>query len=76
MVTVQKGSDMRLFSHLKDRAFCCLQFQKQITSEAHLFFQSNPNFMEIPERHKKFKKIFFDFEIIAFEFFTLDTRFY
>ena len=32
--------------------------------------------MEIPETQKKFNKIFFDFEIIAYELVALKTRFY
>ena len=30
----------------------------------------------IPEMHKKIHKMFFDFEIIAFELVALNTRFY
>ena len=32
--------------------------------------------MQISEKQKKFEKVFFDFEIIAFELGPLDTRFY
>ena len=32
--------------------------------------------MYIPEKQKKIQKIFFDFEIIAYELVVLDTRFY
>ena len=32
--------------------------------------------MQIPETQKKIEKTFFDFEIIAFEFVALNTRFY
>ena len=32
--------------------------------------------MQIPETQQKNDKIFFDFEVIAFELFALDTRFY
>ena len=31
--------------------------------------------MQIPETQPEIQKIFFDFDIIAFEYFTLDTRF-
>ena len=31
-------------------------FQKKINSVGHLFFQSNPNFIEIPEMQKKIRK--------------------
>ena len=32
--------------------------------------------MQIPEMQKKIQNIFFDIEIIAFELFSLNTRFY
>ena len=32
--------------------------------------------MQIPETQQKIQKIFFDFKIIAFELFALDTGFY
>ena len=76
MLTVHNFSDMELFGHLSNLAFASLQFQKEITFEAHLLFQSILNFMYIPEKQKKIQKIFFDFEIIAYELVVLDTRFY
>ena len=45
MLTVHECSDTALFGKLSNPAFCTLEFQKQITSEAHLFFQIIPNFM-------------------------------
>ena len=45
MLPVHKCSDTGLFRHLSNPAFCSLQFQKEITSEAHLFFQSIRNYM-------------------------------
>ena len=45
MLTVHKCSDTGLFRHLSNPAFCSLQFEKEITSEAHLFFQSIRNYM-------------------------------
>ena len=43
MLSVRKCSDTLLFRHLSNPAFRSLRYQKQITSEAHLFFQSIPN---------------------------------
>ena len=45
MVTVHKCSDTRPFRHLSNPGICNLKFQKQITFEAHLLFQSIANFM-------------------------------
>ena len=45
MLTAHKGSDAGLFRHLSNPAFYPLQFQKQITSEAHIFFQSIQNYI-------------------------------
>ena len=47
-----------------------------MTSEAHLLFEIIPNFKQISEMQEKIQKIFFDFEIIAFELVPLDARFY
>ena len=41
------------FWHLSKLAFCSLEFQKQITSKAHLFLKSIPNFMQIPQNAQK-----------------------
>ena len=76
MLAVHKCSDTGIFRHLSNPAFCSLKFQKQITSEDHLHFQSIPNFLQISEVQEKILKIFFDFEIIAFELVPLDIRFY
>ena len=43
MLSVRKCSDILLFGHLSNPAFRSLRYQKQITSEAHLFDQSIPN---------------------------------
>ena len=67
MVTVHKCCDTGLFGHLSNSAFSSLLFQKEITSEAELFFQCIANMMQIPERQKKTEEILFDFEIHAFE---------
>ena len=58
MLTVHKCSDTRLFGHLSNPAFCNLQIQKEITSEAHLFFESISNFMYIPQMQKEIEKTF------------------
>ena len=76
MLTVHKCSDIGIFRHLRNLAICSLYFKKEITSKDHLLFQSIRNFNEIPEMQKKIKKIYFDFEIIAFELVTLETCFY
>ena len=47
MLAVHKRPDTGVFRHLSNPAFCSLLFQKQITSEAHLLFQSIPNFTQI-----------------------------
>ena len=76
MLAVHKRPDTGVFRHLSNPAFCSLLFQKQITSEAHLLFQSIPNFTQILEMQKKIQQIFFDFEILAFELVTLTSPFY
>ena len=76
MLTAHKFSDTGLFRHLSNIAFYTLQFQKQITSEAHIFFQSIQNFMYILEMQRKVQHIFCDFSIIAFQLVALNTRFY
>ena len=76
MLTVHKCSDTGLFGHLSNSNFSSLQFKKEITSDSQLFFQSIPHFMSIPETQQNIRKIFFDFEITAFELFALDTPFY
>ena len=45
MLTVYKCSDTGLLRHLSNADFCSLKFEKQITSEVHIFFQSVQNFM-------------------------------
>ena len=47
-----------------------------MASEAHLLFQSIPYLMQILEMQQKIQKVFFHFEIIAFELVALNTRFY
>ena len=74
MLTTHKCSDTGLFRYLNNPAFCSLYFQKQITSEAHLFFQSIRNFKQISKIKRKNQKIFFVFQIIAFELVALNTR--
>ena len=59
MLTVHKCSDTGLLMRLSNPTFCTLKFQKQITSEAHPFFQSIPNFMQIFEMQKKMEETFF-----------------
>ena len=76
MLADDRSSDTGLFSHLSCPTFRSLYIRKKITSEDHLLFQSIPNLMNISEMQKKIQKIFFDFEIIAFELVPLDTRFY
>ena len=56
LLTAYKCSDMGLFSDLSNTDFCGLEFHEQITSEAHLFFQSIQNFMQILEMQKKIQK--------------------
>ena len=75
MLTVHKFSDTGLYKHLSNPAFCSLELQKQMTSGAYVFFQSLPNFILILTMQKKILKIFFDFEMIAFELVALNTRF-
>ena len=76
MLALHKCSDTWIFRHLSNPAFCSLIFQKQIISEDHLHFQGIQNFIQISEVQKKILKIFYDFEIIAFQLVPLDTRFY
>ena len=45
MLSVRKCSDTGFFRHLSNFAFCSLEFQKEITSEAQLFFESISNLM-------------------------------
>ena len=45
MLALDKCSDTGIFSHLSNLAFCSLEFQEKITSEAHDFFQSIQSFM-------------------------------
>ena len=45
MLTGDKCSHTRLFSHLSNPTFCSGKIQKQITSEAYFFSQSIQNFM-------------------------------
>ena len=75
MLAVHKFSDRGLFRHLSNPAFCSLKFQKHITSEDHILFKTIPIFKKISEMQKKIEKIFFHFEIIAFELVPLDTCF-
>ena len=56
MLTDHKCSDTGLFRHLSNPAFCSLQFQKQITSEAHIFYKTIQKFMEISEMQRKIRK--------------------
>ena len=76
MLTVHQFSDMGRLSHLRNHAFCSIWFRKQLTFEAHVFFQSVSNFMLIQEMQRKIEEIFFDLEIIAFQLVALDSRFY
>ena len=76
MLAVHKCSDTGLFRHFNNPVFCSLKFQKQITSEDHLLYQSIPNFRQISEMAEKVPIIFFDFAVIAFELVALDTPFY
>ena len=76
MLADDKSSDTGLFRHLSSPTFHSLYIRKKITSENHLLFKSIPNLMHISEMQKKIEKIFFDFEIIAFELVPLDTCFY
>ena len=63
MLTVHNRSDTGLFQHVSNPAFCNLQFEKQISFEAHPFFESILNFMSILEIRKKIEKMFLDLEI-------------
>ena len=76
MLSVHKCPDTERFRDSNNPAFCYLEFQNEITSETHLFFQSISNVMQILEMQQKTKKMFFDLDIIAFELVALDTRFY
>ena len=46
-----------------------------MTPEAHIVFQSIPNFMQILEMQQNIQQILFDFEIIAFALVKVNTRF-
>ena len=75
MLTVHKYSNKELFKLLSNPAFCSLSFQKQIMSEAHLFFKV----FEILYRFwicRKNSENTFRFGIAAFEVVALNTRFY
>ena len=61
MLTTHKCSDTGLFRHLSNLAFCSLKFEKPITSEADLFFQSIQNFMKISKIYKKNSQNIFRF---------------
>ena len=76
VLTVLKCSYTGLFQHLSNPAFF-----PSVISEANNFrgsslFQRVSNFMSILEMQKKVQKIFFDFEVIAFELVSLNCRFY
>ena len=75
LLSVEKCSDLGLLRHLSNTAFCSLEFQKQISFEDHHFLQSIPDFMYISEMQQKIEKIFSDFEIIAFQLVSLNSRF-
>ena len=45
LLTVHKCCDTGLFRHLSNPASCSPYFQKQVTSDSDLFFQSISNFM-------------------------------
>ena len=49
LLTADRFSDAGLFRHLSNRTFSSLMFQKPITSEPYLFFESIENFMKIFE---------------------------
>ena len=76
MLTVHKCSDTGLFRHLSNPASCSLEFQKQITFEAHLFFKVFKILWRFWKLRKKMEKVFFHLEIISFELVALNTRFY
>ena len=76
ILTVHKGSDTGLFRDLNNPACCNLNVQNEISSDTHLFFESISNIMYIPEMQERTGKIFFGFQINAFEFVGLDNRFY
>ena len=76
MLTANQCSNTGFFRHLSNPACSIPYFQIEITTLTHLFFQSIPKFMHIPIMQKKIWKIFFDFEIIAFQLVALDTHFY
>ena len=75
MLNVHKCYDTGLFWHYSNSDICSLKFQNQITSEAYIFFQSIPSFMQILEMQKKSEEMFFYLEIFAIELFALNTRF-
>ena len=58
------------------RSLAVYNLWKKILSEAHILSQSIPNSMQILKMEQKVEKIFFGFEIIAFELVALDTRSY
>ena len=72
MLTLHKCSDTGRFRHLSNPAFCSLQFQKQITSEAHIFFKVSQILCKFRKCRKKLRKYF----SIAFDLVAVDTRFY
>ena len=74
MSFVHKCSDMGLFRHLSNPAFCSLEFKKQITSEA--FFSKYSKFLVASGNAAKFQKRFSDLEIITFKLVNVNTRFY
>ena len=76
MLTVYKCSDTGLFEHESNSTICSLYFQKENTSEAHLFLKTYCKFYVDFRKAKKIEKIFFDFETIVFELVALGTRFY
>ena len=61
MLTVHKCSDTGLFRHLSSPTFCCLKFQKQVTSEAYLYPQCIQTFIQFLEMQEKIARTFFDF---------------
>ena len=76
MLTVHKFSVTGLFEHVSNTTICSLYFQKEITSEAHLFLKKYSKFDVDFRKAEKLEQIFFDFEIIVFELVGLEIRFY
>ena len=77
MLTVHKCSDTRPFRHLSNPAFFSLKFQKEIISEAHVFFLKYFEFyVDSGNTAKNTQNTFFHFEIIGFELVALDSRFH